>query len=204
MRNPNILPTRPAKVRSFGPGGQIYAANLVGGFKLKTGLSTFNFFDISESNPDPWAPVLTNLKEAQKIGNSMTFLGKQYAFRIAKVDGTITSAAEVADLIKFMMGSRLELYIGSNQTKISELDLAHFLSVANFATDSASVDLPINTAAWVSLAGVLQQPLEPNTEISGKVFCNLPTGCPASLGLAVSGEPKFIFKFIMAGEKQAK
>ena len=37
MRNQGVIPTRRAPVRTFGPGGQIYAANLVGGFKLVSG-----------------------------------------------------------------------------------------------------------------------------------------------------------------------
>ena len=204
MRNQGVIPTRRAPVRTFGPGGQIYAANLVGGFKLVSGQKTYDFFDIAESSPDIWSKVLTNLKEAGKIGNSMTFISKQYALRFAKVDGTIASAAEVAALIDFLIGSRVELYVGSNQTKVSELDLSHFLNLVNISTDAASVALPINQSAWVSLQGVLQQGLEQNTEISGKVFCNLPTGTPAALGMVDAVNPKFICKFIVADEKQTK
>ena len=48
------------------------------------------------------------------------------------------------------------------------------------------------------------QGLEPNTEISGSVFMNWPTGTAAALGLNENGTPKFMFQFIMAGEKQTK
>lgn len=204
-RTPGITGRPAAAVSTFGPGGQVYAASLVGGFKLIAGSKAYTFFDIAESNPDPWSKVLTNLKEAGKIGNSMNYIGKQYALRISKVDGTVVTAAEQAALIEFMMGSRVELYVGSNQTKVSEIDCSHFLNVVNTSsTDATSVCLPVNQAAWMALPGQMQQGLQRNTEISGSFFCNLPAGTPAALGMADTVNPKFIMKFVIAGEKQTK
>ena len=205
MRNQGIIPGRAAPVSTFGPGGQVYAASLVGGIKLKSGIKSYTFFDIAESSNDPWAKVLTNLKEAGKIGNSMNYIGKQYALRFAKVDGSVCTAAEQAALIEFIMGSRVELYVGSNQTKVSEIDCSHFLNVVNsVSTDANSVSLPINQSAWMALPGQMQQGLTRNTEISGALFCNLPTGTPAALDMVDAVNPKFICKFVIAGEKQTK
>ena len=205
MRNQGIIPGRAAPVSTFGPGGQVYAASLVGGIKLKSGIKSYTFFDIAESSNDPWAKVLTNLKEAGKIGNSMNYIGKQYALRFAKVDGTAVTALEQAALIEFIMGSRVELYVGSNQTKVSEIDCSHFLNVVNsVSTDANSVSLPINQSAWMALPGQMQQGLTRNTEISGALFCNLPTGTPAALDMVDAVNPKFICKFVIAGEKQTK
>ena len=205
MRNQGIIPGRAAPVSTFGPGGQVYAASLVGGIKLKSGIKSYTFFDIAESSNDPWAKVLTNLKEAGKIGNSMNYIGKQYALRFSKVDGSVTTAAEQAALIEFIMGSRVELYVGSNQTKVSEIDCSHFLNVVNSVSiDANSATLPINQSAWMALPGQMQQGLTRNTEISGALFCNLPTGTPAALDMLDAVNPKFICKFVIAGEKQTK
>jgi hypothetical protein len=202
--NPEVTPTQASQVSTFGPGGQKYGANLFGGFKLVAAQKVFTFFDIAESSPDIWAKVLTNLKEAGKIGNSMSFVAVQYGPRIVKVDGTETTPAELAALEVFFASSRLELYVGSNNTKIAEYDLAHFLNPITFASAAASASLPANLTGWVSLVGDMEQGFAPNTEISGAVFCNLPNGVPAALGMVDAVNPKFIFKLEMAGMKQTK
>jgi len=194
-----------ANVQTFGPGGQRYAANLTGGCILITGTKDQSFFDIAESSPAIWAKALTNLKEAGKIGNSMTFQALQYGIRFIKFDGTVATAAELAALNAYLGASRVELYVGSNQTKVFELDLAHLLNVVNGASaDATSVLDPVNMAAWINLPGELIQGLAPNTEISGRLLCNIPTGTPASISTIDPAAPKWAFKFVMAGIKQTK
>lgn len=201
----NVTPTQTNQVSTFGPGGQKYGANLFGGCKLVAAAKELVFFDIAESGSnDPWAKVLTNLKEAGKIGNSMTYTAVQYGPRVVKVDGTETTPAELAALTAFYAGSRLELYVGSNGTKIAEYDLAHFLNPITFASAAAAASLPANLTGWVALVGDMEQGFAPNTEILGKVFCNLPGGVPAALGMVDAINPKFIFKLEMAGMKQTK
>ena len=96
-------------------------------------------------------------------------------------------------------------YVGSNQTKVSEIDCSHFLNVVNItSTESNAVSLPINQSAWMALPGQMQQGLARNTEISGGFFCNLPTGTPTALDMVDAVQPKFICKFVIAGEKQTK
>lgn len=200
-----VLPTAPQKVSTFGPGGQVYAANLFGGFKLVSGQKQYDFFGISMNSDDPYAKVLTNLSEAGKIGNSMAFTGRMYGIRFVKIDGTLVTTEEAAAMVQFLASSRLEFYVGSNKTKVLELGLTHFLNTVSMASEDANtVSLPVNMAAWLNLPGSTVQGLEPNTEISGSVFMNFPTGTSALLGANNDGTPKFIMQFIIAGEKQTK
>lgn len=196
----------PARVQTFGPGGQAYAANLVGGFMLEASKKIYEFFGISMNSDNVYSKVLTNLQEAGKIGNSMAFTARQYGIRLVKIDGTEITSAEMAALIQFIASSRLEFYVGSNKTKVLELMLSHFMnSVTGQESAGNSVVLPINQAAWITLSGSMIQGLEPNTEISGTLFMNWPTGTAAALGYnADPATPKFMFQFVMAGEKQTK
>ena len=201
------IATPASQVQSFGPGGQRYAANLTGGVILITGSKQQAFFDIAESAPGIWNKALTNLKEAGKIGNSMTFEAMQYGIRFVKLDGTVATAAELAALAAYVASCRVELFIGSNSTKIFEMDGAHLQNVINGASiDANSVLAPVNNSAWVSLpAGLgLVQGLAPNTEISGLLSCFIPTGTPAAISSADPAAPKWAFKFVMAGIKQTK
>jgi len=201
----------PAQVKTFGPGGQVYAANLLGGAKLVAGQTRYPIFDISESSPDIWARVLTNLKEAGKIGNSMSFTAIQYAPRFFKANVTPITAAELQALQLFIAGSRFEMYVGSNQTKVGEFALSHFLNIAtatgaNGAADPNAASLPINQNAWISLVGETAKGIAPNTEISAALICSLPGGTPAALGLVGNdpATPNFIFQWVIAGVKQVQ
>lgn len=201
----NVQAENAPQVSMFGPGGQYYGASLFGGFMLKAGEKVFEFFNISESS-GPWAKVLTNLKEAGKIGSSMNFAAVAYAPRMVKVDGTAITAAEAAAMTLFYASSRVELYIGSNETKVAEYDLAQFLCPISGPVEGAagiSNALPINQAAQINLPAAIMQGLEPNAQIYGKVTCNLPTGAPAALDM--DGEdPVFIWKWELLGAKASK
>jgi len=204
-QNFSVTPEQAQPVKMFGPGGQIYGASLFGGFLLEAAKTEIEFFNISESS-GPWAKVLTNLREAGKIGSSMTFNAVQYAPRIFKLDGSTMTAAEAAACALFMAGSRVELYIGSNNTKVAEYDLAHFLSPISGVVEGAAGlanSLPVNQNTWISLPAAINQGLEPNGQIQGKVYCNLPGGIPAALGF-VNEEPLFAFKWELTGVKQTK
>lgn len=205
-QNFSVTPQDAQPVKMFGPGGQIYGASLFGGFIFEAGKTEVEFFNISESS-GPWAKVLTNLREAGKIGSSMSFNAVQYAPRAFKVDGTTLTAAEAALLALFFASSRVELFIGSNNTKVAEYDLAHFLNPISGIVEGAAGlgnSLPINQNAWISLPAEVMQGLEPNGQISGKVYCNLPGGIPAGLGLDIDGNPVFVWKWELAGIKQTK
>lgn len=201
----NVNPQQAPEVSSFGPGGQYYGASIFGGFILEAAKTVFEFFNISEAS-GPWAKVLTNLKEAGKIGSSMNFTSVMYVPRLVKVTGDSMTAAEAAAATLFMASSRVELYIGSNDTKVAEYDLCQFLNVISGPIEGAAgitASLPINQMPQVNLPPALMQGLAPNTQIAGKVFCNLPGGCPAALGL--DGEdPAFIFKWELVGAKATK
>lgn len=197
----------PREVRSFSPnGGQSYGANLFGGFLLLAGAREYTFFDISEASAGVYSRFLTNLKEANKIGSSMNYVAVQFAPRIMKLDGTAITADEMAALVLFLAGSRIELYIGSNDTRVAEYDGSHFLNIISGAVVDAggvSTATPINQTSWVSLPQELLQGLEPNCQILGRVYCNVPGGTPAALS-GVGGAPLFAFKWLLAGAKTTK
>jgi hypothetical protein len=207
MSQLSVTPQQLPNVQAFGPGGQQYVANIWGGFRLAPGVREFEFFNISESQDPIWGRVLTNLKEAGKIGSSMVFKGMQYGPRLCKVDGTAMTIAEMSAAIAFFFGSRVELFIGSNDTKVADFDLAHFLNpisgIVDGALDNTSVALPINQSAWVNLIEGLQQGLGANDQISGRLICNLPGGCPAALA-GPAGETTFIWKWELAGGKATR
>lgn len=205
--NLSVPPQAPRQVSSFSPsGGQSYGANLFGGFILVAGAREYQFFDISEATPGPFSRLLTNLKEANKIGSSMNFVAVQFGPRLFKLDGTAMTADELAALTLFLAGSRIELFIGSNDTKVAEYDGAHFLNVISGPVVDAggvTASMPVNQASWVTLPQELLQGLEPNCQILGKVYCNVPNGTPAALA-GPAGEPLFAFKWELAGAKTTK
>ena len=209
------IPTTTTKLfkvaEAFGPGFQQYAADLVGGCRLVDGAKSADFFNISENNSaDVWAKYLTNIKEAGKIGNSMAFQGLSYHIHFVKASGIVATADEMAALFALIGGSKVELYIGSNTNKVLEIDTGRFLNLISGAvTESAgalAISGPLNIADKLQLnAEEIQQGLPPNTEISGRVFWNIPTGVPAVLGCANdTAAPEWVMKFYITGVKVTK
>jgi len=195
---------------AFGPGVQQYAADLFGGCRLVDAAKSADFFNISESVSDTWAKYLTNLKESGKIGNSMGFQGLAYHVHFVKASGTVATAAEMAALFGLIGGAKVELYIGSNGSKVLEIDLGRFLNfISASVTEAAgavSISGPLNIADKLQLnAEEIQQGLPPNTEISGRVFWNRPGGVPAVLGCADdTASPEWVMKFYITGVKVTK
>ena len=212
------IPTTQTKLfkvaEAFGPNVQQYAADLVGGARLVDGAKSADFFNISESSPDTFAKYLTNLKEAGKIGNSMGFQGLAYHIHFIKASGTVATADEMAALLALIGGSKLELYIGSNTNKVLEIDTGRFLNLISVSSKetaasgsvAVSMSAPLNIADKLQLnAEEIQQGLPPNTEISGRIFWNLPGGVPAALGCAnETASPEWVFKFYITGVKVTK
>lgn len=183
-------------------GPQAYAANIFGGFKLVSGQKDYEFFNMAESQDSAWGKFLTNLREANRIPNGLTITAHQYGPRIGKVDGTVMTAEEEAAADLFMRSLRLELFVGSNDTRVLDISGLHFQPIQSGPTANAGSNAPKTFMAWLPLNDTrLKQTLPENSGIKGRVSCTLPTGTPAALGLAEGGAPKFIWHFVIAGEK---
>lgn len=188
---------------SFGAGGQMYIADIWGGFNVSANLDnplfSFNSTDTGVAN----AEQLTNLTEARKIGSTMEFKAVQLGLRVVSLtSGTALTPDQVNDMKALLASAVVTLTYGSNETKIGEFSGLHLMApVDNMASDStntcASQNGAINSQAWINL----REPvcIQANLNIGGKVRFTRPV--PASL---YSTPNTFGFVVIMSGLKVVK
>lgn len=188
---------------SFGAGGQMYIADIWGGFnisqKLVNPLFTFRATDTSMPN----AEQLTNLMEAQKVGSTMEFKAVQLGLRIIPLTSGAVLTPEVVEDMKSLLASAIvTLTYGSNDTKIGEFSGLHLMAPVDFvAADStntcAAQNGAINSQSWINL----KEPvcIQANLNIGGTVKFTRPV--PASL---YATENSFGFVVIMTGLKVVK
>ena len=180
---------------SFGAGGQMYIADIWGGFnisgKLVNPLFTFRATDTSMPN----AEQLTNLMEAQKVGSTMEFKAVQLGLRIIPLTSGAVLTPEVVEDMKSLLAS-------ANDTKIGEFSGLHLMAPVDFvAADStntcAAQNGAINSQSWINL----KEPvcIQANLNIGGTVKFTRPV--PASL---YATENSFGFVVIMSGLKVVK
>ena len=188
---------------SFGAGGQMYIADIWGGFnisgKLVNPLFTFRATDTSMPN----AEQLTNLMEAQKVGSTMEFKAVQLGLRIIPLTSGAVLTPEVVEDMKSLLASAIvTITYGSNDTKIGEFSGLHLMAPVDFvAADStntcAAQNGAINSQSWINL----KEPvcIQANLNIGGTVKFTRPV--PASL---YATENSFGFVVIMSGLKVVK
>lgn len=202
----NTTPASPAKIVSFGPGGQGYIYDMETGFMV-TAERTNPIFDFSSTDKSVAnAEFLTNLTEAKKIGSTMAVDVVQLGFRVSKIDGSECSPAEVAAMKALLASARVKLTYGSNDTVIGEFAGQHIMApVDNICADTTATAMSqaggMNCTSWINLP--VSIPMQPNVNIGGTVRFTLPV--PAALLPANPGDPElFAFKVILAGYKQVK
>lgn len=172
----SILPELvPDNVRSFGPGGQVYNAEIFGGFNVSTALEnplfTFRQDDSSVTN----AKFLTNLHEAGKIGSTMEFLCTHVGVRVVKIKGagTANTAAEVQAMKALLASARIELGLGSDNTKIGEFSGMHFMSPVDTETSDVSTVTAVSAVGGAQANGFIRLrmpiPMQRNVELRGTV-----------------------------------
>lgn len=188
---------------SFGAGGQMYIADIWGGFnisqKLVNPLFTFRATDTSMAN----AEQLTNLMEAQKVGSTMEFKAVQLGLRIIPLtSGAVLTPAVVEDMKSLLASAIVTLTYGSNDTKIGEFSGLHLMAPVDFVAADASNTCAaqngaINSQSWINL----KEPvcIQANLNIGGTVKFTRPV--PASL---YATENSFGFVVIMSGLKVVK
>ena len=188
---------------SFGAGGQMYIADIWGGFnisgKLVNPLFTFRATDTSMPN----AEQLTNLMEAQIVGSTMEFKAVQLGLRIIPLTSGAVLTPEVVEDMKSLLASAIvTITYGSNDTKIGEFSGLHLMAPVDFvAADStntcAAQNGAINSQSWINL----KEPvcIQANLNIGGTVKFTRPV--PASL---YATDNSFGFVVIMSGLKVVK
>ena len=196
----SILPElAPDSIRSFGAGGQIYAAEIYGGFNVsaetENPLFTFRRNDTNYAN----AKFLTNLHEAGKLGSTMEFLATHIGFRVVKFNGTAMTSDEVAAAKNLLASALVEIGLGSDNVKIAEFSGMHMMS----AVDSVATESTANSNAnvggvdaknFISLR--IPIPMQKNVELRGSVkFAQTPN---AALTTTANS---FGFVVILAGVK---
>lgn len=188
---------------SFGAGGQMYIADIWGGFNISATLVnplfTFRCTDTSVAN----AEQLTNLTEAQKIGSTMEFKAVQLGLRVVPLaSGAVLDPAVVEDMKSLLASAVVTLNYGSNETKIGEFSGLHLMApvdyVAADATNTcAAQNGAINSQSWINLREPVA--IQANLNIGGTVKFTRPV--PASL---YSTPNSFGFVVIMSGLKVVK
>lgn len=188
---------------SFGAGGQMYIADIWGGFNISATLVnplfTFRATDSSITN----AQQLTNLTEAQKIGSTMEFKAVQLGLRVVPMgSGTALTPDQVNDMKSLLASAVVTLTYGSNETKIGEFSGLHLMAPVDFmaadATNTcAASNGAINSQAWINL----KEPvcIQANLNIGGTVRFTRPV--PASLYTVADS---FGFIVILSGLKVVK
>lgn len=191
----SILPElAPDSIRSFGAGGQIYAAEIYGGFNVsaetENPLFTFRRNDTNYAN----AKFLTNLHEAGKLGSTMEFLATHIGFRVVKYDGSAAMTADEIAAAKNLLASALvEIGLGSDNVKIAEFSGMHMMaSIDSVATESTANGVSnvggVDAKNFISLR--IPIPMQKNVELRGSVkFAQTPnaalTTTPNSFGFVV-------------------
>lgn len=188
---------------SFGAGGQMYIADIWGGFNISATLVnplfTFRCTDTSVAN----AEQLTNLTEAQKIGSTMEFKAVQLGLRVVPLaSGAVLDPAVVEDMKSLLASAVVTLNYGSNETKIGEFSGLHLMAPVDYvAADNtntcAAQNGAINSQSWINLREPVA--IQANLNIGGTVKFTRPV--PASL---YSTPNSFGFVVIMSGLKVVK
>lgn len=194
----------PPSIPSFGNAGQVYNADIFGGFNITNEkvnpLFTFRRGEGSVPNSE----ALTNLREASKIGSTMEFVATHVGVRFVKFGASAALSTAEAQALKSLLGSSLiDLSYGSNETKIGEFSGLHFLSPVDAVVQAAegtttAAPIAMNAGAtptgWIKLTTPIQ--IQKNLNISGSV--RFGSNVPAVLYDPNStGKPQNIFGFVV-------
>lgn len=171
----SVLPElAPDNVRSFGPGGQIYSAEIYGGFNVSTNTEnevfTFRRDDSSMAN----AKFLTNLEQAGRLGSTEEFLVTHVGLRVVKFSGAAAlSSAEEAAMKNLLASAYVELGLGADAQKIGQFSGLHVMSpVDGAASDVSTVTASHEVGGAAANAFIrlrMPIPMQRNVEVRGKV-----------------------------------
>jgi len=171
----SVLPELvPNNVRSFGPGGQIYSAEIYGGFNVSANTEnevfTFRRDDSSVAN----AKFLTNLGQAGRLGSTEEFLVTHVGFRVVKFSGAsaLTSAEEAA-MKNLLASAYVEIGLGADAQNIGQFSGLHVMApVDGAASDASTVTASHEVGGAAANAFIrlrMPIPMQRNVEVRGKV-----------------------------------
>lgn len=200
----SILPElAPNALRSFGPGGQVYTAEIWGGFNIVP--ETENpVFDKKRSDTSyPNAKIYTNLHEGGKIGSTMEFLVTHVGIRLFSLSPSAAiTQAQLSALKKSLASAKIEIGVGTDNTKVGEFTGLHFMSTVDGVAAATFSLEPYNMGSnFIPLS--IPIPFQRNVELRGNVqFAEAPDAaiCPDTTG-ENAGKPKFGFAVILHGYK---
>lgn len=183
-------------------GGQAYGSHIKGGVLLVAGkLIDQGVFALSvnDTTSQPFAKVLTNLENAGKMGAGERFTGYQVALRVVKLGGVAATDAEVASANYLLSTTRVRLFIGSNRTKILDVEASHLVSPIAGIRAAGDSSLPQNVNTWINLPS--PQPFDELQQIAAEFEYEDPAGVPAGLGY-VNSAPTHALILLVAGNRQ--
>lgn len=197
----SVVPQTMPNVQSVGSGGQLYIANLFGGFTITANKINPLFAFSQTDNTVKFAKVLTNLIEASKIGSTMAYVAQQIGVRVVKLGNTPATAQQVHDMKRLLASARINIEYGSSRTIAGEFTGLHFQNSEEFAAVSATDTQiaaagPQNGAAWCNLPVPI--PLQPSINLGGNVEFGI--NVPSSLTAA---DEEWGFIVVLAGQKSA-
>lgn len=202
----SVLPEiAPETIQSFGAGGQVYSAEIWGGFPIHSDTENQLFTFSRDDNGQPFAKFLTNLQRPGQLGSTEEFIVTHVGARIVKFDGSAAlSSAEVEAAKNCLASAYIELGLGNDFVKIGQFSGMHWQA----PVDASVTDVSTVTAA-VSEGGACANnfislrvpiPMQRNVELRGSVkFAKAPDS-----KLQPAGTPavdKFGFVVLLYGVK---
>lgn len=188
ITNP-VATTAPA-IESFGPGGQMYMAEMWTGFNVSA--ETINpLFAITATDGGTNSAQLTNLEERRKIGSTMAFRADRIGIRILNFGTGAVTPAQVQEMKRLLASAKITLNVGSNETKIAEFSGMSVMEAIDFVAQDTNPSTAGGLGggiAWIKLQIPIE--IQANCNVGGTVRFTRPvptalTSTPNSFGFVV-------------------
>lgn len=197
ITNP-VATTAPA-IESFGPGGQMYMAEMWTGFNVSA--ETINpLFAITATDGGTNSAQLTNLEERRKIGSTMAFRADRIGIRILNFGTGAVTPAQVQEMKRLLASAKITLNVGSNETKIAEFSGMSVMEAIDFVAQDTNPSTAGGLGggiAWIKLQIPIE--IQANCNVGGTV--RFTRAVPAAL---TSTPNSFGFVVLLQGLKVVK
>lgn len=193
-----VATTAPA-IESFGPGGQMYMAEMWTGFNVSA--ETINpLFAITATDGGTNSAQLTNLEERRKIGSTMAFRADRIGIRILNFGTGAVTPAQVQEMKRLLASAKITLNVGSNETKIAEFSGMSVMEAIDFVAQDTNPSTAGGLGggiAWIKLQIPIE--IQANCNVGGTV--RFTRAVPAAL---TSTPNSFGFVVLLQGLKVVK
>lgn len=194
------IPTTAPAIESFGAGGQMYMAEIWGGFNVSADTQNPLFAFRSTDTNYPNARQLTSLTEAQKVGSTMAFRAERLGIRLLSFGTGVLTPAQAMELKRLLASAVITITLGSNETKVAEFIGASLLEPVDFVaqdTNPSSAGGLGGGIGWINLRVPID--VQANCNIGGTVRFTRPV--PTAL---TSTANSFGFVVVLQGLKIVK